>query len=129
MLLDEVRQQNPELSTYAAVAITVAEEGDRVRATSELTLPAKGPLVDAIRKGDAARDPAAYVSYLIGYVEVDQSYLAWGPPALASGKDGAHVIVTCPVADELLEGRPPQRMRRSLRMRVGSLRSAASTSR
>ncbi|WP_405930454.1 hypothetical protein [Streptomyces sp. NBC_00827] len=83
----------PDGKLDMTVHIDIQERNRLPQATVTVTLPAAGPMADAIRRGEAVRRPDAFISEVAGDVSFDNTYTAWGAPTMSPGADG-HVVVT-----------------------------------
>lgn len=91
--LDEQDDASPGGESGVTVRIGVKEHNRVPQATVSITVPADGPVADAIRRGEALRDPSVFVSEVAGGIDLGKAYVVWGPPTVSPGEDG-HVVVT-----------------------------------
>lgn len=91
--LDEQDDASAGGKPNVIVRIGVKEHNRPLQATVAVTLPADGPVSDAIRRGEAVHDPSDFVSQVAGGIDLGGTYVVWGPPTMSPGDDG-HTVVT-----------------------------------
>ncbi|MEU0947521.1 hypothetical protein ABZ379_33205 [Streptomyces canus] len=91
--LNEQDQASSGGKPSVTVRITVKEHKRVPQATVSITVPADGPVADAIRRGEAIRDPSVFVWEVAGRIDLGKAYLVWSPPTMSPGDDD-HVLLT-----------------------------------
>ncbi|MEV6107096.1 hypothetical protein AB0M28_20620 [Streptomyces sp. NPDC051940] len=79
-------------ASSTTVQIDVKERKRLLEASVAVTLPANGPVADAVRRGEAARRPDEFVYEVVGSIAFANVYVAWGAPTMRPGGDGEVVV-------------------------------------